>query len=271
MQSGRLYSQRSNMVGSRLVHASYGQNGLNDLQSVRKQLVELTGPPKQLDRDGRLKRGVGRHNDMRDTLPAWSRRTNVRGGNILRRPATATGFRMGEPMRAHRSLTPSFELRSEALMLAGAAGPALRTAVSRQRDSLNAGIAVRPSHRTSDDARRGGTCTRDEAMYTNPLVGHGGENSSHVIEEAMQQARRDQQVLVQISGDASNAQQCDVIYQVQAALMRQSSSVALFSLHAERAQMTEELIATKTKLKDLAAVQKHLCAFDSVFGVVARR
>ena len=64
---------------------------------------------------------------------------------------------------------------------------------------------------------------------------------------------------MEMSRGARNAQPGDAMYQVQAALLRQSSSDALLVLHAERAQRNEELITAKAKIKDLAAVQKHLC------------
>ena len=222
-----------------------------DFRSLQKQLVELTGPPPEL-RGGGVKAGAHREPEA---LPGWSR-TKASGVAARSRPVTATpgGDRnqtplatrgsewAGEPRRA-RSSTPSLMLRHDAApMLAGAAGPALRPS-DRPRQPARGDSAQRPGR--AEEVPR-------EGVHT--MTGVGGEEGSSVIRKALAQAESDERLLAQGSrGDGG-----DRMRQVQAALLREGSREALLLLRAERGQILDEVSRVKAKLKDMAAVQRHL-------------
>ncbi len=230
-----------------------------DFRSVQKQLLALTGPPREL-RGGRVQageyrgEGEGGGGYARDTLPGWRRASSAKApppGAARARPATATpganrtrsptvpaggGARDGEPQRA-RSSTPSHMLRDAATapLLAGAAGPALR-----------------PSGRPG--SRGGQWANRSCSAGGHAATGAEGEEGSSVIREALEQAESDERLLAQSSRCSGG----DKMRQVQAALLRERSREALMLLRAERGQMEVEASRAKAKLKDMAAVQRHM-------------
>ena len=215
-----------------------------DFRALQKQLVELTGAPPEL-RGGRVKAGANREEEE---MKGWSR-TKAPGVAVRARPATATPGgnhtppNTGEPLRA-RSSTPSLMLRDDAApMLAGAAGPALRHSSDRPRQPAR-----------GDGAQRPGRAEQFSGAWVHTLTGVGGEDGSSVIRKAMAQAESDECLLAQGSrGDSG-----DRMRQVQAALLREGSREALLLLRAERVQILDEVSRVKAKLKDMAAVQRHL-------------
>jgi len=221
-----------------------------DFRSLQKQLVELSGPPTEL-RGGRVKAGAHREPEA---MPGWSR-AKVSGVAVRARPATATpggdqtppatrGSGWAGEERRVRSSTPSLMLRDDAApMLAGAAGPALRHSSDRPRQPARGESAQRP-----------GRAEQVSGAWVHTLTGVGGEEGSSVIRKALAQAESDERLLAQGSrGDGG-----DRMRQVQAALLREGSREALLLLRAERVQILDEVSRVKAKLKDMAAVQRHL-------------
>jgi hypothetical protein len=204
-----------------------------DVQTVRKQLLQITNQGCGEFLNPPLNRGT---------------RTEVRNSMGVRRPATACVSRRKENIMA-RSLTQSVldynqksAMRDEVEMMAGSAGPALRKSAGRLTRYSTGGA---------------------QSVGVNSLIGRSrvdGEHSSTLVEEAIKQARRDRELLLQVHSEPEcrNVRHVETMRQVHAALIREGSNNALLNMQNESKQMKQSLAEAKSKLRDAIVVQEHL-------------
>jgi flagellar motor protein MotB len=247
--------------------------GPGDLNAVRKQLVALM-EPKQLptplerrnERGGRI--AMRRGGDGDAELPGWSRTPGKSGSTAqARRLATAAGtqadFWAGIVGEDNERIVPrSSSAQGGSPLMAGAAGPALRTSSGRFHDSSQA-VSSGELSRHDRHSRRSMSSLSHSSGKVERASMHPGEvkHARNVIRDAMEQAAHDQSILANLQSPADlrgSVQQRDAIHLAQAALLRQGTQEALSLLNAEREQTLGELHIAKSKIRDLLAVQKHM-------------
>jgi galactitol-specific phosphotransferase system IIB component len=133
-------------------------------------------------------------------------------------------------------------MRDEVEMMAGSAGPALRKSAGRLTRYSTGGA---------------------ESVGVNSLIGRSrgdGEHSSTLVEEAIKQAWRDRELLLQVHSEPEcrNVRHVETMRQVHAALIREGSNNALLRIQNDNKQMKQSLAEAKSKLRDAIVVQEHL-------------
>jgi len=246
------------MVGSRQLLLPANKKREPNFQAIQQQLVLITGPPKQLSRDGRNRVKTIDQISADGSLPGWYRGIASRGAAASMRSRSIQGQanleHMEQTQRRARSSTPSL-IRKEPLMLAGAAGSALRTSSGRL---LNAsGGTVELASRQGRRSASVSSISLDEGTVQEILTNHNGDHSlnSLVVANALAQLSIDRSLLVQIQ--TKEATQGEMMHSVQAALLRQGAHEALSLLHAERLQLGDELRTAEVKLREVRAIRKH--------------